>query len=134
MSENDQRHFRRLSLKLPAILRWRGHQCDVKIADISLKGVMIQLTDQPNQCPDYSVLSEEILRSGRPQVELTLLSDPERIELLKLELELVHQNDGSFGGEWVNIDVDSLAHLRNVLDYNLGDDSLIERELSELWQ
>jgi len=134
MTDNEQRHFQRLSLELPATLKWQGHQYNVHIADISLKGVLIQLDGEPDRYPEYARLAEEIAKSVRPAVQLTLLSDPERIEILRLDLQLIHHNDGNFGGEWVNIDVDALAHLRTILDYNLGDDRLVERELTELWQ
>lgn len=134
MSEHEQRHFQRLSLRLPALMHWKGHEYEVNIVDLSLKGVLIQHGAAPQEHSAHENLAAEIAKGARPQVELILLSDPERIELFRMDMELIHQHGERFGGEWVNIDVDALARLRSVLDYNLGDVNLVERELSELWQ
>jgi hypothetical protein len=41
-------------------------------------------------------------------------------------------NNGNWGLQWRNIDVDSLTHLRRLLELNLNDPSLLDRELADL--
>ena len=40
--------------------------------------------------------------------------------------------EGYWGLQWVQIDVDSLMHLRRLLELNLNDPGLLTRELAEL--
>ncbi len=130
MPSTDQRHFQRLALPLPVEVYWQGNGHRAQIADLSLKGVMFEL---PDPHPDVDQLTEAVANDQHPVVSVVLLSDPEHIELLHVDVQLLHQNGNRFGGEWVNIEVDDLANLRQIMDLNLGDDRRIERELSELW-
>ncbi len=43
-----------------------------------------------------------------------------------------HNNKGQVGFECVHIDIDSISHLRRLVELNLGDDTLLERELAAL--
>lgn len=130
MPGTDQRHFQRLSLPLPVEVYWQENGHRAQIVDLSLKGVMFEL---PNPHPDVDQLAAAVANAQHPVVTVVLLSDPEHIELLHVDVQLLHQAQNRFGGEWVNIEVDDLANLRQIMDLNLGDDRRIERELSELW-
>jgi hypothetical protein len=41
-------------------------------------------------------------------------------------------NNGNWGLRWKHIDVDSLTHLRRLLELNLTDPGLLNRELADL--
>ncbi|MEW6444439.1 MAG: PilZ domain-containing protein [Pseudomonadota bacterium] len=90
----------------------------VSILDISLKGVLIELPTEAN------------LTEGAP---LTL-----NIPLLGQEVDIRmqavsrHRHENKMGCEWVGIDLDSMTSLRRLLELNLADNDLLERELGQL--
>lgn len=55
-------------------------------------------------------------------------------DLIKLELDAVvlHVNDGKIGCSWEARDAESFAHLRRLVEVNLLDPKLVERELDAL--
>jgi hypothetical protein len=46
--------------------------------------------------------------------------------------ELVHREGHQVGLRCREIDIESIAHLRRLVELNLGDEDLLERELSAL--
>jgi len=49
--------------------------------------------------------------------------------VLTIKALLVHIKKNSFGFKFQSIDLDSLAHLRRLMEINLGDTELIDQEL-----
>lgn len=47
---------------------------------------------------------------------------------------VVHCEDGHLGFRCDHIDLDSISHLKRLVELNLSDEALLERELSELSQ
>lgn len=47
---------------------------------------------------------------------------------------LAHQKDGLLGLQCREIDLDSITHLRRLIELNLGSSELLERELGALVQ
>jgi hypothetical protein len=45
---------------------------------------------------------------------------------------LVHHKDGHLGFRCDNIDLDSVTHLKRMVELNLGNEDVLERELGEL--
>ncbi|MHB1228902.1 MAG: PilZ domain-containing protein [Halothiobacillus sp.] len=119
----EQRHHARSALGLPAEFKSGTEVYSVWIQDISLKGVRIK-------CP-----AEEINHIiPKSTGHLVILSDPERIPLLELDVFVLRNTSGLIGATWGRIDLDNLTQLRELLSANFANAQLIERELFELFQ
>ncbi|MGD8710274.1 MAG: PilZ domain-containing protein [Ectothiorhodospiraceae bacterium] len=117
MADKDRRHFRRVEIDREAVLRGSDDDFAVRVEDISLNGVLLALgpARQLTQTAGYRLnipLSEEAA--------------------ISMDLELMHQEDGHAGFRCAGIDVDSIAHLRRLVELNLGDPLLLDRDLKEL--
>ncbi|MGS0674733.1 PilZ domain-containing protein [Shewanella sp. 0m-4] len=97
-----------------------SHDCSwgTKLLDISLNGALIE---QPTQWePNIKCAKLEILI---PDSEITL----------QMQVQIVHQENQQLGLACKHIDVESISHLRRLLELNLGDAALLDRELERLF-
>ena len=53
---------------------------------------------------------------------------------IQMQVETVRCEKNAIGFKWYNIDIDSLAHLRRLLELNLVDSGELERQLADLGQ
>lgn len=91
-----------------------------RVIDISLNGVLVDKR-----------------RDWRPT-----LNDPFEVELLldngaaviQMQARVAHIGDESVGFACEFIDVDSITHLKRLVELNLGDEGLLHRELSALFE
>ncbi|WP_459779436.1 PilZ domain-containing protein [Photobacterium sp. R1] len=114
----ERRQFIRIVYQAPATLRQGDFQWNTALKDISLHGILLSRPDgwQPGGDPAFQV--DVVL--PQTDVHLTMLA------------ELVDQNNHSLRMKIVNIDIDSISHLRRLIELNLGDDALLHRELEHL--
>lgn len=89
-----------------------------QLLDVSLKGI---LTTVPKNWPGK--LEENFL------VELTL---EETDIVIRMEVQVSHLEEDHAGFRCVHIDLDSISHLRRLVELNVGDADILERELSDL--
>lgn len=117
---SERRHFTRINFdahfKLSTVTdtdSWQGN-----VADLSLKGVLID-TPTRLECHtgDHFKLELQILQN-----ELTI----------SMDVHVAHHDDQHIGFEWEHIDIDSMTHLRRILELNLADPKLLERELHDM--
>ncbi len=118
----EQRHFSRIPFDAEARITDPQNNATypVRLLDISLKGA---LTTQPDAS------STEINKTY--QLELSLAGSGNEARL-QMEASIVHMEDGRIGFQYQNMDIDTAAHLHRLVELNLGDDKLMERELAEL--
>jgi len=117
---NEQRHFTRIPFNASATLinSQSGHKTMAELVDISLKGVLIRKPEE---------------WQGRTGEHYTI-----HIELAGHEIEInlaiiaVHIENGQVGFRTEHMDLDTATHLHRLVELNLGDENLLERELSEL--
>jgi hypothetical protein len=89
-----------------------------KVLDLSFKGALVNLTE-PARWP-----------VGTPcQLTLRLAELNASIGMLA---EVAHSEDTLIGLQCKSIDLDSITHLRKLMELNLGDPSLLERDLQAL--
>lgn len=113
----DKRRFHRILYQAAATLRGNGHIHDCKILDLSLKGCLL-LFDVPwNEDPEH--LYTLILK----------LSD--NIDI-KMEVSVSHVIGNEAGFKCEHIDIDSISQLRRLIELNLGDSALLERDMLAL--
>ncbi len=118
-SPNEQRRFTRI----PFVAQTRlsdanGAHWDCDLVDISLHGALV------TRPADWS---------GEPQQHFDLsssLSDDNTV--IAMEVSVAHVEDDHIGFVCVHLDLDSATHLRRLVELNLGDEALLERELLEL--
>ena len=114
----DNRRFSRVSFKGKAHIDIGSHSCATEVLDLSLKGALIKKpADWPRSLP--KVMQLRISLNDFP-VELTM------------DVSVAHQSATTVGLHCEKIDIESVSHLRRLLELNLGDAELLSRELSEL--
>lgn len=113
----EKRPFSRIQFHAPAVIRQGDQQWDSEVLDISLKGVLLAL-------PDTVVLDTE--RAIDLEIRLN-----EEIEI-DMQCRIAHRENDHLGLACQKIDLESIQHLRRLMELNLGDAAAMERELSEL--
>lgn len=113
--ENEQRRFKRIPFDMPGRI---VSTTTVRVIDVSLKGALIV------KPPKWKG------SKGDPiSIEIPLDSDA---SVIRMDMRIAHVDAGRIGLVCEHIDLDSITHLRRLVELNLGDDELLQRELAEL--
>lgn len=115
--ECHRRRFTRIFFDAETVLSQGEQEWSVQLIDISLQGILIRQLPGQNIDPDQP--AEACIHLG---------GDIQ----IRMELRLANRDDDLLGFHCENIDLDSLTHLRRLVELNLGDTRLLERELSAL--
>ncbi len=115
--EDAPRRFSRIPFEVAASLQQGQQRWETHLLDISLHGALIAL-------PQTFVAGELAL--------YTLSIHLEGGNDIDMQVEIVHQGDDRLGLRCSHIDLESITHLRRLVELNLGDPQLVERELSAL--
>ncbi len=113
----ERRRFSRISFRAEVTLKQGSQSWDCRLLDISLKGLLI---DRPNNCQ----------LEASPPIDITIGLDDG--SLIEMQAELAREDDQLLAFTRRIIDLDSLSHLRRLVELNLGDDEAADREISEL--
>ena len=114
---DDRRHFSRIQFDAPVQLSQNDHAWQAKLLDLSLRGMLIETPQGPPIDPTRDLCARIILSE-----ETTIA----------MQLRWCHGEEGHMGFECRNIDIDSISALRRLVELNLGDPELLERELAAL--
>lgn len=118
MTENQERRiFSRIAFDSTITLKQGNEQWTATLIDLSLKGLLIE------KPADWSADTSQLIEA---QIDL----DKETI--ITMSLNWRHNNNGQVGFECEHLDIDSIIHLRRLVELNLGDETLLERELASL--
>ncbi len=115
----ERRHYSRIAFHAPARLVFSNRAMDIVVLDLSLKGALIRL-------PANSPIAEH--ETGTLHVHL--VGDPD--ERISMEIRVAHVEGRYAGLQCEQIDLDSVTHLRRLVELNLGTPELLDRELSAL--
>jgi hypothetical protein len=115
---DERRLYSRIAFQSPARLVYPDRSIGVVVVDLSLKGALIRLP------ASTSIAGESI---GVLHVELT-----EDGEQIRMQTRAAHVEGRNVGLVCVTLDIDSVTHLRRLVELNLGDPALLEREWSAL--
>lgn len=118
MTNEDRRHFSRILFDTPARLLIGGDALPVHVHDLSLKGAMIRFASQPGWANGTSCTLELILNEGET--------------LIRMDMEVAYRQQDCIGLVCREIDLDSMIHLRRLVELNLGDETLLDRDLAAL--
>ena len=114
---NDKRHFYRIFYNSDVILRSEAHTLPCKLVDISLKGCLLRF-DTPWTAPLENIYTLDLKLSDEISINM------------QLSITHVIGNDAGFKCE--HIDIDSISQLRRLVELNLGDSDMLERDLLAL--
>ncbi|MDP3976960.1 MAG: PilZ domain-containing protein [Pseudomonas sp.] len=116
-TSNERRRFQRIAFDAPTGIIQGERRWTVELHDVSLKGLLVKRPPQwdgdPNQPFDASIQ----------------LADDARVQM---EVVLTRNQGELLGFACRHIDLDSISHLRRLVELNLGDEALLERELAAL--
>ena len=114
---NERRRFQRIAFDAPTVIAQGERRWTATLQDLSLKGLLIEMPTGWDGDPEqpFDALVE---LGGEAQV--------------RMEAVLARTQDGYLGFVCRHIDLDSISHLRRLIELNLGDEELLERELAEL--
>ncbi|HEV6964972.1 MULTISPECIES: PilZ domain-containing protein [Roseateles] len=118
----ERRQFARVAFAAGAELITTQAQLRCQVIDISLKGVLLQLP------------AGAAVQAGMPcLVKLPLGgAHPDGDTAIAMAGELAHVEGGHAGVLCRSIDLESITHLRRLIEVNLGDPAASERELKAL--
>jgi len=116
-TSNERRRFQRIAFDAPTEIIQGERRWTVELHDVSLKGLLVKRPQQWDGDPNHPFnASIQLAEDARVQMEVVLT---------RTHGELL-------GFVCRHIDLDSISHLRRLVELNLGDETLLERELAAL--
>ncbi len=114
---SEKRHFHRVGHDAPATLALGSSTWPCLVEDLSLKGCMVKLaTDWPVDPSQTYQLSIHLSYAIH----------------INMAVRLAHQSGLRAGFHCVSIDSDSISQLKRLVELNLGDSALLERDMHVL--
>jgi hypothetical protein len=117
LENNGNRHFHRILFSAEATLSCEEKTWDCEIIDLSLKGCLLR----------FMLPWEENLE----KLYTLTLQLSEQIQI-KMVLTAMHIVGNKVGFKCEHIDIDSISELRRLVELNLGNSALLERDLLAL--
>lgn len=117
MAENEKRHFHRIFYNAKATLSINEQDWDCDVLDLSLNGCLLRFPSSWKE--NLESLYTLKLR----------LSDACEITM---ELKIAHVLEDKVGFKCEQIDIDSISQLRRMVELNLGNSEILERDLTSL--
>ncbi len=115
----DRRNHARIAFHCLAHLTLNGSMHTASVLDLSLKGALLEL-ESAADLPEDS------------QGRLDVFLGQQGHDQISMECKIARQQGRLTGLECTSIDIDSVTHLRRLVELNLGNSTLLERELSAL--
>lgn len=117
-SVTERRKFSRIPFEASATMSSPVGSWTAKLLDISLNGALITLPQNWQSSNNESYLLE--------------INVAENIFKIKMEVTVTHIAENSIGLRCDHIDIDSVSHLRRLVELNVGDETILNRELAAL--
>lgn len=114
----ERRQFTRIQFNADAHLSLPDGNFAVDVEDISLKGALVRPRGDLFATVGANGTLELILNHGDVAI--------------RMEVTIVHHGSGELGLACREIDLDSITHLRRLVELNIGDESILNREISAL--
>ncbi|MBT8129351.1 MAG: PilZ domain-containing protein [Gammaproteobacteria bacterium] len=118
MSSQERRNNQRIPFQAEIIMQSGNEEWSCNLLDISLKGMLVEPPDNLD------------IDTSKPCALALFLGEDTAIHA---RVNITHvMGNGNWGLQWKHIDVDSLKHLRRLLELNTNDPDLMHRELADL--
>lgn len=115
---HERRHFIRVNFNAPAKLTTAGGVYTVVVHDLSLKGALVDLPP-----------GVDLSQGTACELSITLTPSSHHIVM---SVEVARGHGLHTGLFCKSIDLDSATHLRRLIEWQLGDAALLERDLAQL--
>lgn len=118
----NKRRFHRIVFSTPVSLKIDDEVYSSELIDLSLKGALIKnINDLKN--------SDNLEMNGVCNLSFKLEDSEAHIEMLGT---IAHIESDSIGIKLDKIDIDSVSHLKRLIALNIGEESLLHRDLENL--
>ncbi|PCI08564.1 MAG: PilZ domain-containing protein [Gammaproteobacteria bacterium] len=116
-SQSERRIYNRIPFTAEILMQSGSEEWSCNLLDISLKGMLVEPPENidinlSNPCGMALFLGEDIAIHAR--------------------VSIIRSDDNNWGLKWLQIDVNSLQHLRHLIELNVSNPAMLMRELSEL--
>ncbi|WP_324128490.1 PilZ domain-containing protein [Aromatoleum sp.] len=118
MNDLQRRKYSRIQFHSGATLSIDDSETACEVCDLSLKGALLRVAPPVGLTTGKRCLLEVALDEAGTSI--------------RMEGEVVHAEGDRVGLLCREIDLDSITHLRRLLELNLGDPELLHREFSAL--
>ena len=115
---NERRTFSRVPFVADAMLVFAGGQLPAELLDLSLAGALVA-------CADAAA-------PGRGETVTLVLALGDNALVLEMGARVAHREGDHFGLAFERVELETMVHLRRLLELNLGDAERIKREVFEL--
>jgi hypothetical protein len=112
------RRFSRISFHRPATLDLKVARGECEVLDVSLKGALVQVG--PTLAPKAGDTCTLAIRLDGGDA------------FIRMDGEVAHVNGQKVGVKCDELDLESIQHLRAIVELSLGDEDVLQRELAAL--
>jgi len=116
--KEERRQFSRILFNAECTLHQNDMEWPTEVLDISMKGILVHK-------PDHFALD-----LSQPCEATIKLAGSDSYIIMSLDFS--HQDDHSLGFRCRYIDIDSMTHLKRLVELNLGSEDMLKRELDAL--
>jgi hypothetical protein len=111
------RRFSRIPFSCPATLERGSGRIECALQDISLKGALVEVDGAAPSPGEACTLTVRLDEGG---------------DEIRMAGRVVHASGRRVGLQAVELDLESIEHLRRLVEVNLGDEEALHRELAAL--
>lgn len=113
----NNRHFRRIPFEAEVTLNSGQNSWSGELLDVAMKGAMVGIDEEP------ALLS----LGNRYSLCISLPGTPISLDF---QAELVHFEESRYGFKFISENLETLTHLRKLIELNTGDAEATRSELS----
>ena len=114
----DKRQFNRIAFDAPVTIHSDDGDWGSSLIDISLKGVLVTSPENWNHS-DNDEFDINVELEGHNSI-------------INMDVKQVHKTDESLGLQCTSIDLESISILKRLVELNLGDEQILEREIANM--
>jgi hypothetical protein len=118
MAPTRERRFTRIAFHRPAVLDLRVLRAECELLDVSLKGALVEVG--PGVRPSVGDACALVVRLDAGDA------------VIRMDGEVAHVNGQRVGVKADEMELESVEHLRRLVEVNLGDEEVLHRELGAL--
>lgn len=117
-NQDERRQFSRILFNAECTLHQNDMEWNTEVLDISLRGLLVHK-------PDH------FLMDRNTPCEATVRLSGSNSHII-MSLYYSHEDHNTLGFRCKHIDIDSMTHLKRLVELNLGSESMLRRELQAL--
>ncbi len=112
---DEKRYCKRITFPATVEIEFQQRSYPGELLDLSMKGALIQ--------PDGDITLQ---KKENASIKITL---PMSELILSFEAELVHLYKNNMGFKFISVDIDTMTHLRRLMELNTGNSEQVHEEI-----